>query len=289
MKEDAASATALLVAGGVAFHSTHPRYGFLVPSDAGEMSRRFLSAAGAPVKSGASWIDRMVVSLQEALTVPGITLHYVLRKRAIEDRVRAAIAEGFRQLVVLGAGLDTLALRLPRDIRAIEIDHPATQQLKRMAGGGGAGLEFLAVDFTRESLGDALLRSNTFDAQARTVFVAEAVLLYLTEEEVRGVFQQIRNRAPRSRVIFTFWEPRENGAINFQNATWLADLYLRVKREPGKWAIAPANIDPFLESCGYVLREITRDADYQQRYLPSPPRLPRGEHLAVCDVLVRRV
>lgn len=283
MKQDAASATALLVAGGIAFHSTHPRYGFLVPADAGEISRRFVAAAGGPVKSGSSSFDRFVVALQERLTVPGISLHYVLRKRAIEDLVRSAVADGFRQLVVLGAGLDTLAIRLPRDIRAIEIDHPATQRLKRMAGGGGAALEFLAVDFTVESLSEALLRSNTFDSHAPTVFVAEAVLLYLTDSEVRGVLEQIRARAKRARVIFSFWAPRANGAINFQNATWLADLYLRVKREPGKWAIAPDDVQRFVEASGYSLREIQLDAEYQRRYLPNPPDLARGEHIAVCD------
>ena len=286
MKADAASATALLVAGGVAFHSTHPRYGFLVPAEAGEMSRQFVSAARGPVKSGSSAWDRFVVALQERMTVPGISLHYVLRKRAIEDLVRSAIAGGFRQLVVLGAGLDTLAIRLPRDIRAIEIDHPATQKLKRIAGGGGAALEFLAVDFTAESLSDALLRSNTFDPKAPTVFVAEAVLLYLTDAEVRSVLQQIRARTNRARLIFSFWAPRAKGAINFQNATWLADLYLRIKREPGQWAIAPDDIQRFVEACGYSLREIQLDADYQHRYLPNPPDLARGEHIAVCETSV---
>jgi methyltransferase (TIGR00027 family) len=273
MKPDAASATALLVARGVAFHSTHPRYGALVPPEAGELSRRFVG----PAKSGSSAFDRFVVALQERLTVPGISLHYVLRKRAIEDLVRNAIADGFQQLVVLGAGLDTLAIRLGKQVRAIEIDHPSTQRLK-----SGSDVEYLAVDFTRERLSDALARSKQFDSDARTIFVAEAVFLYLTDTEVRSVLEQIRAKSPRARVIFTFWAPRVGRAINFQNATWIADLYLRMKREPGKWAIAPDDVRRFVESCGYKLREIQLDADYQRHYLPNPPALARGEHIAVC-------
>ncbi len=284
MKSDAASATALLVAGGVAFHSTHPQYSYLVPEEAGDMSRRWLAAAGARVRSGASRFDRFLVDLSERLTVPGISLHYVLRKRAIEDLVRSAIGDGYRQLVVLGAGLDSLAIRLPPDVRAIEIDHPATQRLKQQAGGGGTGLELLPVDFTKESLAEALGRATTFDSNVPTVFVAEAVLLYLTDVEVRSVLEQIRTRTSRARVIFTFWEPRGKSSINFQNATWLADLYLRVKREPGRWAIAPKDVKQFVEESGYTLREVLLDDDYQRRYLPAPPPLARGEHIAICDV-----
>ena len=278
MRADDPSATALLVAGGVAFHSTHPRYQNLVPAAAGELSRRFVSAA-ARLKSGAARFDRFVVAFQEALTVPGISLHYVLRKRAIEDAVRKAIADGFRRLIVLGAGLDTLAIRLSGEIPATEIDHPATQRLKREVA-GSTGVEFRAVDFTRHSLADALpLQSE------RAVVVAEAVFLYLTEEEVSRALADIRKTAPRARLIFSFWAPRVGKSPNFQNARLLADLYLAWKKEPGKWGIAPERIGDFLAGSSFVLRELLLDDAYQRRYLPDPPPLPRGEHIAICDAL----
>ena len=58
----------------------------------------------------------------------------MLRKRWIESRVRAKIAAGASQVVVLGAGLDTLGVRLASerpDLRVVEIDHPATLAVKR--------------------------------------------------------------------------------------------------------------------------------------------------------------
>lgn len=278
MKADAPSATALLVAGGVAFHSTHPRYQHLVPPEAGEISRRFVTAAGA-LKSGASPMHRFVVALQEKLTVPGISLHYVLRKRAIEDAVRKAIGEGFRRLVVLGAGLDTLAVRLSDEIPATEIDHPATQRLKREVV-GQTKVDFRAVDFTRQSLAEALP-----PVAERTVVVAEAVFLYLTEVEVRSTLADIRKSSPRARLIFSFWAPRDGKSPNFQNARPLADLYLALKKEPGRWAIAPERVGIFLADNSFVLREMLVDETYQRRYLPNPPQLPRGEHIAICDAL----
>jgi methyltransferase (TIGR00027 family) len=266
MKE-APSNTALLVARGVAFQSTHPRFGHLVPNDAGELARHFVAAAGRRVRSGSSRLDRLFVAAQERLTVPGITLHYVLRKRYIEELARAAIGDGFRQLVVLGAGFDTLALRLSHRVRAVEIDHPATQHLKRTIIDGA--IEFVPADFTHETLA---LRDEP------TLFVAEAVFLYLTEEQVRRVLAQIRE-VERARVIFTFWEPRD--PVNFQNATPLADWWLRRAGEPGRWAIAPEKLADFLASEGFSLLRLARDDDYHHRYVSKEVPLAKGEHIAV--------
>ena len=265
---DAPSSTALLVAAGVAFQSTHPRNRHLVPEEAGRLARTFVSG-----RRGASWFDRIVVALRERLTVPGLTLHYVLRKRRIEELVRAA---HLPQLIVLGAGLDTLALRLSRDMTCIEIDHPATQQLKKElleCAGHAAALEMLPVDFTSETLSEALTRSSFYRPDAPTVFVAEAVLLYLTESQVRSLLAQLRARTSRTRLIFTFWQPRS--PINFQNATFIADWWLRKHAEPGRWAIAPEDVPGFLESEGCKLLQLVRDVDYETR--------ARGEHIAVAE------
>lgn len=283
---DRASSTALLVAGGVAFQSTHPRNGHLVPRGAGELSRKFVAAAGGRVRSGASTVDRFLIALQERLTVPGISLHYVIRKRAVEDMVRAALAEGFRQFIILGAGLDTLAIRLAserNDLAFIEVDHPATQKLKREVAGDPGGVEFLAVDFTRESLMDSLDRSMTYDATAPALFVAEAVFLYLTDDQVHDVLEQVHTRSAQTRIVFTFWSPRPSGAINFQNATFIADAYLKRKGEPGKWAIEPDDLTAFLARDRFVLRDVMRDEVLHCRF--GRDVVARGEHLAVADAL----
>jgi methyltransferase (TIGR00027 family) len=268
--KDAPSSTALLVAAGVAFQSTHPRNRHLVPDEAGRLLRGFIKG-----RSGSSWLDRVIVAIRERLTVPGLTLHYVLRKQRIEQLARAA---GIRQLIVLGAGLDTLALRLSREMTCIEIDHPATQRLKAQLlefGGHAAALELLPVDFTRETMTDALKRSSRYRESEPAIFVAESVLLYLSETEVRNLFKQLKARVAPTRLIFTFWQPRT--PINFQNATFLADWYLRKHGEPGRWAIAPEHVRAFVESEGFELVELVRDVDFGTR--------TRGEHIAVVEAI----
>src|ERR1700677_2967112 len=55
------------------------------------------------------------------------------RSHFAEEAARRAIGEGARQIVVLGAGLDTFAYRLEpsEGLRVFEVDHPATQAEKR--------------------------------------------------------------------------------------------------------------------------------------------------------------
>jgi O-methyltransferase involved in polyketide biosynthesis len=61
------------------------------------------------------------------ITVPGILLHYALRKRCIAQLAREALHSGATQVVIIGAGFDALSLELQRefpDAHFWEIDHP---------------------------------------------------------------------------------------------------------------------------------------------------------------------
>src|SRR5712672_3174711 len=79
---------------------------------------------------------RRMLHAIERESAPGLSRHWFSRKRMIERLVREAMAEGFSQLLVIGAGLDTLPLRLARRgalSRVVCVDHPATQALVRRA------------------------------------------------------------------------------------------------------------------------------------------------------------
>jgi O-methyltransferase involved in polyketide biosynthesis len=62
------------------------------------------------------------------------TEHGVIRSRFAEDRLAAAVGEGVRQLVALGAGYDTFAYRQPpwaAALQIFEVDHAASQRASR--------------------------------------------------------------------------------------------------------------------------------------------------------------
>src|SRR3954463_10787428 len=73
------------------------------------------------------WLTRMPALARaiERATVPGLCLHFMLRKRWIEHAVRSALARGARRVVVIGAGYDTLALRLAREFPALRFTGPS--------------------------------------------------------------------------------------------------------------------------------------------------------------------
>src|SRR5919201_6439860 len=94
---------------------------------------------------------------------PGPRPSGVVRTRAIDDAVRDALREGCSQLVLLGAGYDTRAYRLPDadGVEAFEVDHPATQAAKRAALERARAtlpprVRFVPLDFEQDSLAMAL-------------------------------------------------------------------------------------------------------------------------------------
>jgi methyltransferase (TIGR00027 family) len=135
----------------------------------------------------------------------------VMRARWAEDALADAVADGVRQYVILGAGFDSFALRRPafaEGLDIIEVDHPATQDLKReqlRATGIGepAGVRFIAADFTRETLGEVLSRAG-LDREKRVFFSWLGVVSYLTREENHASLRAMAECAPGSLVAFSY-------------------------------------------------------------------------------------
>src|SRR5882672_5169852 len=160
MREDRPSSTAALIAAATVFLARDPRLAPLVPAGAAPRCARCLESVSLlrAVQALSHPALRWAARLAERATVPGLLLHFMLRKRWIEEAVRAALAEGCEQVVVVGAGFDTLALRLSREFRSatfVEIDHPATQASKMRAierTGAPGNLRFVPADLARVRL-----------------------------------------------------------------------------------------------------------------------------------------
>ncbi|MBL8673633.1 MAG: class I SAM-dependent methyltransferase, partial [Rhodospirillales bacterium] len=104
--------------------------------------------------------DPLIAAAASDDSQASMRLFLAARSRFGEDALSGAVGRGARQIVVLGAGLDTFALRNPHtDARVFEVDHPATQAWKRerLAAAGlvaPPSLVFAPVDFERQSLAD---------------------------------------------------------------------------------------------------------------------------------------
>jgi methyltransferase (TIGR00027 family) len=287
MKNDEPSATAILVAGNVAFIAATPSLSHLVPPEMGALTTLLLEAYQAP--------RFRVHKLYERVSIPGLALHQVLRKRFIEDSVRKGIADGYSQVVVLGGGLDTLTLRLHRefpDVRFIELDHPATQRIKydvvRNRGMIGPNLSFHAVDLTAHPVTTALSAIGDYDAGRRTIFVCEGVLMYLSADEVDKVLAEFGRQAEGARFIFTFMEHDASGRPAFRNATFLVRLWLALKKEPFTWGLPRTAIQGFLRARSFEMVVLATDETLRNEYLggdAANETIAQGELVCVADAV----
>lgn len=143
----------------------------------------------------------------------GLRAWLVVRSRFAEDCLTGAVAAGVTQYVLLGAGLDTFALRNPYpDLRVFEVDHPRTQAWKRelLATAGltmPSQAQLVPVDFEREELLHALAAAG-LDRGAKTLFAWLGVVPYLTQPAFRATLSVIAESATGSGVVLDYGQPR---------------------------------------------------------------------------------
>jgi methyltransferase (TIGR00027 family) len=300
MRAHEASATARVIAESTLFLAGDAATGHLVPARAAELSAWFV---GHPRRL-ARWslltgvrrrLARRLVARLENFVLPGIQLHYALRKRYLEDATRSALDEGVRQVVVFGAGFDTLALRLAGsrpEVSFIEIDHPATQgpktrALARRAVAPPQNLHFVPLDLTRARIDGALLSYRPhYRAGLRTLFVAEGLTMYLAREVVESLFAFARAHAGAGSLFaFTFMEPRADGRLAFRASSRLVGAWLRRRGEVFRWGASPDELRALLAAHDFVPQEIATADTLRRRYLRTATlahlRLAEGEHVCL--------
>lgn len=262
---DQASGTATLVALGMLSlgHRRPDRGGALVSSWERTLLRATLHQIGGAAAMLSTRPCLVLAGPAERLCVPGICMHFGIRKRLIEQAVRRGISEGFTQVAVIGAGLDLLTVRIDRSAagaRCIELDHPATQARKRemlaLARVDSHRVELVPADLTRTSVTDALTRSARFDRSLPTVFVVEGVTMYMTATQVRSLLTDLLQAAPSARLLITFMQPDAAGQARFTRQTVLLRTLLRVCGEPFKWGVHAADMPEFLDTAGWALRHL---------------------------------
>ena len=229
----------------------------------------------------------------ERISIPGIYLHYALRKLCIEQIAKEFLdGAQVEQVVVIAAGFDPLLVMLSQQYRStafFELDHPATQQAKRLALtklGSADNLTLIPIDLTKQSIFE-VLRASSFSLNKPTLFIAEGITMYLDEVEIEGFFKQIRSctHNENSHLLFTYMTKQPSGSIQFESATKLVDCWLWLKKEVFRWGIATSELAGFLSATGYRLVR-TYDADYlAKQYLPDKNMiLARGENICLARV-----
>lgn len=281
MKEHQASRTARAVALARALATAgHGRVRINDP-----YALRMLPSRSARVATLATDSSPRTKSVSNTLLM-GMIEHIALRTRAIDEAVRSAYADGARQLVLLGAGLDTRAHRLDlHDCRIFEVDHPATQTEKieraRDLPRASASLMYVPVDFVATRFDDAL-REHGYNAREKSIWIWEGVSMYLPTEVVHMSLEHMAAATANGSVLaMTYvddWMQRVAAPLLQVGA-----LLLRAVGEPLHATFTRTALDQLLTRTGFQVESDDND-DSWLRVAGEKPAITdafRAERLVV--------
>lgn len=203
-----------------------------------------------------------------------VAAEIISRSRYTEDKLDESLRNGVRQYVLLGAGFDTFALRRPDllgTIKMYEVDHPLSQHVKKerlqaLAPRLPDNLEFVPIDFERETLAEALTQSG-YQSDQPAFFSWLGVVQYLAPESVFGTLESLSQvSAPGSEVVFDYLLPADR--IGQRDAPVMARLerFTARRGEPLSSTFTPEEIERELRQRGFEVIENLSPAEQQQRY-----------------------
>lgn len=268
MRKGQVSQTALKVALNLITLNRTKDWSDRLPDGLADLTERLLLAAKVPMygpRTVAASKRPLIIRFYEAadLMMPGQFEGFGRRKCFMDAQVRAALDAGVRQVLILGAGFDTLALRLgPQfpDVHFFELDHPATSAAKRKAVdevGKPGNVTLIAADLAETALSKVMAKRKRWDASAPSMFVAEGLLMYLSESEVRTLFRETAACAgPMSRIAFSHctsdWWSSPGGR--------LGRAAVRLAGEPFRSSVTRDSLPDLLAGTGWRVSDTDDDA-----------------------------
>ncbi|WP_028920229.1 class I SAM-dependent methyltransferase [Pseudoxanthomonas suwonensis] len=197
----------------------------------------------------------------------------VARSRFAEDRLQAAIEAGTRQYALLGAGLDTWALRAARfgsEVRVFELDQAAMQAWKAAvleANGWRkpVGLEWVEQDLRHGTVPDALAGSGA-DLSAPVAIAILGVLVYLGEEDVTRLLSSLGRFAPGSTLVLDYRLQDELLPPMDRMMMRATAEAMAAGGEPWRSSSDPDRMRALLSDAGFDVEQDLGPADLNARY-----------------------
>jgi len=213
--------------------------------------------------------------LAETRVMKAWILYMQVRTRVIDDALRAFLAAGGRQVVLLGAGYDTRALRLPElaDATILEVDHPATQGRKRSVLaklGADSPARYVTWDFETRAMEDLpdVLEEAGLDRAQPVFTIWEGVTMYLTEAAIDASLRAIRAWSPAgSKLAMTYFVKTRIAQPSL--VTRMAKAVVATFGEPWRFGWDPAELPAYLEARGFKLERDVAIAAAARVLLPA--------------------
>ncbi len=206
----------------------------------------------------------------------------IARTKYIDDLLKKAIDGGAKQVIILGAGFDTRAMRLPflKDMPVIEIDHPNTSDykldiFKKSNIKSPSNISYLQIDFNKQGLSEFSFQRN-INFSLPTVIIWEGVTSYLSSEAIDKSFEFFQKFASGSSIIFTYLHRLALDDSNaFKGVAQMKEL-LKSKEENWTFGFYPEQLPNYLQTYGLTLYEDNGAVEYRKMYMPERKNLLNG-------------
>lgn len=212
-----------------------------------------------------------------------------IRARVADDLATEMAAQGLEQLVLLGAGFDSMALRIKDTlggVTVIEVDHPATQAVKRevMARlGTPANLRFVPVDFEKDEL-ITTLRAAGLDPGRRSLIVWMGVSYYLTPEAMARSLTEISAVGDAEmRLTFDYVRRDVIDGTSRNLAALAAARSVAFLGEPWLFGLGPEDVPHYLAGFGFTLIKDHEPEELRRKYCPERSKPLDYLRIVVCE------
>lgn len=224
-----------------------------------------------PIKG---FLLRIFKSVFRKIFFPHGLYAYVIARTKYIDSIFQNIDPDITQIVILGAGFDSRAIRFQEKLQhatIFEIDVPNTQtakiaQYKKCGITIPPNLKFVAIDFTRETL-DQKLKQENYQPDRQCLFLLEGLTMYLDARSIDVTFSTISEFAGKgSLFVFDFiYAGVLRGETKYHGGQ---EAYKRVMNagEPWTFGIEEGQIDPFLAKYGLTLRNESNAERLEERF-----------------------
>jgi methyltransferase (TIGR00027 family) len=207
------------------------------------------------------------------------------RTRYFDDMLDAQIAAGIRQVVILGAGLDTRAVRKQSPhVRYFEIDDPATMALKRRCYADAridAGVTLIPGNYVADGVIELLL-SNGFDPDLPTYFIWEGNVMYMP------LASDTQTMLLLKRSVKWFWLSfdylTESVITKTTGDASLTTLVESFEDMGAPWVCGIDDVSGLARELGLRVVEDVTTGELYHRYRGRPAPSPIFQHYSICTL-----
>jgi methyltransferase (TIGR00027 family) len=228
---------------------------------------------------GVSGPDALLQAMQQwgVPSAARVCAYFALRHRYAEDRLAQAIARGVRQVVLLGAGLDSLALRQPHlaeQVVLVEVDHPDSQRWKlarlEELGRATPSVVYLPVDFATQDL-EARLADSPLRLDRPTYFSWLGVTQYIDRRAGAATLGFVARQPAGSEIVFDFIVENDLLAPLERAFSDAAARHSAQRGEPWQTTFDPTELERHLADLGFAGIERLTPGIAASRYYGGQP------------------